>query len=106
VQIEGRGYPAAAVSVDDPLVQAAIGVFNRYGRTPQVSPWLAGSAPFYQFTRNLDLPFVFAGLGHGFGAHGPDEYMLIHPAPGVAAAGLARSEKFYVDLLFALARSP
>lgn len=29
VQIEGRGYPAAAVSIDDPLVQAAIGVFNR-----------------------------------------------------------------------------
>jgi acetylornithine deacetylase/succinyl-diaminopimelate desuccinylase-like protein len=106
VQIEGRGYPAAAVSVDDPLVQATIGVFNRYGRTPQVSPWLAGSAPFYQFSRNLDLPFVFAGLGHGSGAHGPDEYMLIHPAPGVAAAGLAQSEKFYVDLLFALARSP
>ncbi len=105
VQIEGRGYPAASSPVDDPLVQAAIGLFNKYGRTPTVSPWLAGSAPFYHFTEVLGLPFVFGGLGHGAGAHAPDEYMLIHPAEGVGAAGLAEVEKFYVDLLFALSRS-
>ena len=69
----------------------------------RVAPWLAGSAPFYQFTRTLDLPFVFGGLGHGWGAHGPDEYMLIRPAEGVGAAGLAEVEKSYVDLLHALA---
>ncbi len=99
------GYPAAATSVDAPLVQAAIGVFNKYGAMPRVSPWLAGSAPFYQFTRTLELPFVFGGLGHGSGAHGPDEYMLITPASGVRAAGLADIEKSYVDLLYALSRS-
>lgn len=103
VQIEGRGYPAAASPVDSTIVQAAIGVFNKYGHTPAVSPWLGGSAPFYQFTRNLGLPFVFGGLGHGAGAHAPDEYMLIHPAEGVGAAGLAEVEKSYVDLLYALA---
>lgn len=102
VQIEGRGYPAAASPVDSPVVQTAISVFNKYGRTPEVSPWLGGSAPFYQFTRNLGLPFVFGGLGHGAGAHAPDEYMLIHPAEGVAAAGLAEVQRFYVDLLYAL----
>jgi acetylornithine deacetylase/succinyl-diaminopimelate desuccinylase-like protein len=96
------GYPAAATPVDAPLVQAAIGVLNKYGATPRVSPWLAGSAPFYQFTRTLGLPFVFGGLGHGSGAHAPDEYMLVHPAPGVAAAGLADAEKAYVDMLYAL----
>ncbi|WP_129135733.1 M20/M25/M40 family metallo-hydrolase [Luteimonas sp. YGD11-2] len=100
------GYPAAATGVDTPLVQAAIGVFNRYGATPRVSPWLAGSAPFYQFTRTLGLPFVFGGLGHGSGAHAPDEYMLIHPAAGVRAAGLADIEKSYVDLLHAFADAP
>ena len=46
---------------------------------------------------------VFSGLGHGSGAHAPDEYMLIHPAPSTGAAGLARLEKAYVDLLFAVA---
>jgi acetylornithine deacetylase/succinyl-diaminopimelate desuccinylase-like protein len=103
VQIEGRGYPAAASPVDSEIVQAAIGVFNKFGHTPVVSPWLAGSAPFYQFTRNLGLPFVFGGLGHGAGAHAPNEYMLIHPAEGVGAAGLAEVQKSYVDLLYALA---
>lgn len=103
VQIEGRGYPAASSPVDSPIVRQAISVFNKYGHTPAVSPWLAGSAPFYQFTRNLGLPFVFGGLGHGAGAHAPNEYMLIHPAEGVGAAGLAEVEKSYVDLLYALA---
>ncbi|RFF33023.1 M20/M25/M40 family metallo-hydrolase [Wenzhouxiangella sediminis] len=103
VQIEGRGYPAASTSVESGLVRTAISVFNRYGHPPAVSPWLAGSAPFYQFTDHLDLPFVFGGLGHGAGAHAPDEFMLIHPAEGVHAAGLAEVEKFYADLLFAFA---
>jgi acetylornithine deacetylase/succinyl-diaminopimelate desuccinylase-like protein len=103
VQIEGRGYPAATTSVESELVRTAISVFNRYGHPPAVSPWLAGSAPFYQFTDRLDLPFVFGGLGHGAGAHAPDEFMLIHPAKGVQAAGLAEVEKFYADLLFAFA---
>jgi acetylornithine deacetylase/succinyl-diaminopimelate desuccinylase-like protein len=103
VQIEGRGYPAASSPVDSSIVRQAISVFNKYGHTPDVSPWLAGSAPFYQFTRNLGLPFVFGGLGHGAGAHAPNEYMLIHPAEGVGAAGLADVEKYYVDLLYALA---
>jgi acetylornithine deacetylase/succinyl-diaminopimelate desuccinylase-like protein len=97
------GYPAAHTSVESGLVQAAIGVLNKYGHPPRVSPWLAGSAPFYQFTERLGLPFVMAGLGHGSGAHGPNEYMVIHPAEDSGIAGLAEIEKAYVDLLFALA---
>lgn len=100
------GYPAASTDVGTPLVQAALGVLNKYGAAPRVSPWLAGSAPFYRFTRTLDLPFVFGGLGHGAGAHAPDEYMLLRPADGVGAAGLAEIEKSYVDLLHAFAESP
>lgn len=97
------GYPAASTDVDSPLVRAVIGVLNKYEARPRVAPWLAGSAPFYQFTRTLGLPFVFGGLGHGAGAHAPDEFMLIRPADGVRAAGLAEVEKSYVDILFALA---
>jgi acetylornithine deacetylase/succinyl-diaminopimelate desuccinylase-like protein len=97
------GYPSAHTSVEADLVQAGIGVLNKYGHTPTVSPWLAGSAPFYQFTERLGLPFVMAGLGHGSGAHGPNEYMVIRPAEGSEIAGLAEIEKAYVDLLYALA---
>ena len=44
------------------------------------------------------------GLGHGSGAHAPNEYMVIHPREGSDIAGLVEIEKAYVDLLFALAR--
>ncbi len=98
-----EGYPAAQTSVENPLVQAAIGVFNKYGHTPTVMPRLAGSAPFYQFTERLGLPLVFSGLGHGSGAHAPNEYMVIHPKEGSTIAGLAEVEKAYVDLLYAIA---
>jgi acetylornithine deacetylase/succinyl-diaminopimelate desuccinylase-like protein len=97
------GYPPAQTSVDAPLVRAAIGVFNKHGLTPSVTPRLAGSAPYYVFTDLLELPLVTGGLGFGTGAHAPNEFMVIDPAPGSGIAGLAAVEKFYVDLLHALA---
>ncbi len=97
------GYPAAQTSVDDPLVQAALAVFQKWGRVSEVWPRLAGSAPFYQFTERLGKPLVFNGLGHGSGAHAPNEYMVVEPNPGSGLAGLAEIEKGYVDLLYALA---
>jgi acetylornithine deacetylase/succinyl-diaminopimelate desuccinylase-like protein len=97
------GDPAAQTSIDEDLVRAAISVFTKYGHSPSVSPRLAGSAPFYQFTERLRLPLVFAGLGHGSGAHAPNEYMVIRPKRGSTIAGLAEIEKAYVDLLYALA---
>ena len=99
------GYPAAQTQVNAPLVQAAMGVFSKWAAIDHVMPHIGGSAPFYQFTERLGLPLVFNGLGHGTGAHGPNEYMLIHPGEGSKVAGLADIEKSYVDLLFALADS-
>lgn len=98
------GYPPAQSSVSAPLVQAAIGTYHKYGFPPSVAPRLAGSAPYYVFTRRLGLPMVAGGIGHGSGAHAPDEYMVIEPKPGSRVAGLARVEKFYVDMLHALAK--
>jgi len=95
-------YPAAQTSIDAPLVQAAMGVFAKWANISIVMPRIGGSAPFYQFTERLGLPLVFNGLGHGSGAHGPNEYMLIYPHKDSKIAGLADIEKSYVDLLFAL----
>jgi acetylornithine deacetylase/succinyl-diaminopimelate desuccinylase-like protein len=97
------GYPPAQTSVSAPLVQAAISVYNKYGLVPGVVPRIGGSAPYYIFTERLKLPLVSGGIGHGSGAHAPNEYMVIEPAPGSRIAGLAAIEKFYVDLLYALA---
>lgn len=97
------GYPAAQTSVHAGLTQAVIGVYNKYTDGLSIQPRIAGSAPFYQFTDRLGLPLVPAGLGHGSGAHAPNEIYLVEPAPGVPVAGLAEIEKAYVDLLYALA---
>lgn len=99
------GYPPAQSSVEASLVRAAIGVFNKAGLVPTVAPRLAGSAPYYVFTERLGLPMVAAGLGHGSGAHAPNEYMVVEPKAGSRLAGLAGIEKFYVDLLYALAEA-
>lgn len=100
------GYPPAQSSVEDPFVKAAIGVFNKYGAPPSVAPRLAGSAPYYIFTDRLKLPMVMGGIGHGSGAHAPDEYMVIEPKPGSKIASLPQIEKYYVDVLYALAETP
>ena len=100
---ELSGYPPAQSSVTSSLVQAAIGVYTKYGRTPLVQPRLAGSAPYYVFTGTLGLPTVMGGLGHGSGAHAPNEYLVIDPQPGSTIAGLAEMEMAYADLLYALA---
>ncbi|NNJ65423.1 MAG: M20/M25/M40 family metallo-hydrolase [Xanthomonadales bacterium] len=97
------GYPPAQTSVDAALTQAVIGVYNKYSKGLSIQPRIAGSAPFYQFTDRLGLPLVPAGLGHGRGAHAPNEIYLVEPGPGVPVAGLAEIEKAYVDLLYALA---
>jgi acetylornithine deacetylase/succinyl-diaminopimelate desuccinylase-like protein len=96
------GYPAAQTSVHSGLARAVISVYNKYPGALSVQPRLAGSAPFYQFTDRLGLPLIPAGLGHGQGAHAPNEIYLVAPAEGVPVAGLAEIEKAYVDLLYAL----
>ncbi|MDX1583449.1 MAG: M20/M25/M40 family metallo-hydrolase [Thermoanaerobaculia bacterium] len=97
------GYPPAQTDVESELVQTAISVYKKYGGTPSVAPRIGGSAPYYIFTDVLGLPLVAGGLGFGTGAHAPNEFMVIESTEGSGVAGLAEVEKFYVDLLYALA---
>ncbi|GHF19585.1 peptidase M20 [Kordiimonas sediminis] len=97
------GYPAAQTSAFADISQTVISVYNKYTEGLSINPRIAGSAPFYQFTDRLKLPLIPAGLGHGRGAHAPNEFLLIEPAEGVKVAGLAEIEKAYVDMLFSLA---
>lgn len=100
------GYPPAQSSVNAPMIRTGISVYNKYGFTPSVAPRLAGSAPYYLFTERLKLPMLAGGIGVGNGAHAPNEYLVMQAKPGSKVAGLADSEKFYVDLLYALSSSP
>ena len=97
-----NGYPPSQTSVSAPFVRTALSVYNKVGQPVVVSVRGPGSAPRYLFT-DLGLPMISAGIGHGSGAHAPNEYLVVGPRSGSPVAGLAEMEKFYVDLLYALA---
>jgi acetylornithine deacetylase/succinyl-diaminopimelate desuccinylase-like protein len=100
-------YEPAQSSVESPLAQSVIAIYNKHGSPPSVAPRIGGSAPYYIFTERLALPMVAGGMGYGTGAHAPNEYIVVEPGSDSPVAGLAGMEKFYADLLLALAeRSP
>ncbi len=72
------GYDPTTTSADTPLIQAQVAVLKQAGIDPVLWPWNAGSYPGYVFTgEQLHLASGHFGLGHGSGAHAPDEYYMI-----------------------------
>ena len=97
------GYDPTQTDPSSKLVQAQMATYRKAGIEPLLWPRLAGSWPGVTFTgAPLNLPAGQFGLGHGAGAHAPDEYWLIESAtPKVA--GMDGAVKSYVDLLYSLA---
>jgi hypothetical protein len=63
------------------VVRAEMSVYRRAGLDPILWPRNAGSFPGCVFTGEpLKLPAAHFGLGHGSGAHAPDEYFVIEPS--------------------------
>lgn len=102
VNVSG-GYDPTTTSPDARLVRTATEVYRRSGIDPILWPRRGGSWPGYVFTGEpLKLPAGHFGLGHGQGAHAPDEYFLVESSdPKIA--GIDGAVKSYVDYLFALA---
>jgi acetylornithine deacetylase/succinyl-diaminopimelate desuccinylase-like protein len=99
------GYDPTTTPQKSALIQAQAAVYRRNGIEPVFWPRLAGSWPGYVFTGEpLNLPAGHFGLGHGNGAHAPDEYLVIESAnPKVQGFdGAVRSQ---VEYLFELAAS-
>lgn len=72
------GYDPTSTPADAELIQAQIAVLKSYGIDPVMWPRNAGSYPGYVFTgAPLNLASGHYGLGHGSGAHAPDEYFVI-----------------------------
>ena len=72
------GYDPTSTPADAPLIQAQVAVLKRAGIDPVMWPRNAGSYPGYVFTSEpLKLAAGHFGLGHGSGAHAPDEYYVI-----------------------------
>jgi acetylornithine deacetylase/succinyl-diaminopimelate desuccinylase-like protein len=72
------GYNPTSTPADAPLIRAQLAVYKRAGLDPILWPRNAGSYPGFVFTEPpLKLPAGHFGLGHGSGAHAPDEYFVI-----------------------------
>jgi acetylornithine deacetylase/succinyl-diaminopimelate desuccinylase-like protein len=72
------GYDPTTTAGDSALIRAQISVYRSQGLDPLLWPRGAGSWPGYVFTGEpLRLAAGHFGLGHGSGAHAPDEYYVI-----------------------------
>jgi acetylornithine deacetylase/succinyl-diaminopimelate desuccinylase-like protein len=77
VNVSG-GYDPTSTVASAPLIQSQVSVLKRAGIEPVLWPRNAGSYPGYVFTgAPLSLASGHFGLGHGSGAHAPDEYYVI-----------------------------
>jgi acetylornithine deacetylase/succinyl-diaminopimelate desuccinylase-like protein len=98
------GYDPTSSSADAPLIQAQVAVLKRAGIDPVLWPRNAGSYPGYTFTNApLSLAAGHFGLGHGSGAHAPDEYYVIE-ATNPKVQGIDGAVMSFVDYLFELAQ--
>ena len=72
------GYDPTSTPASAPFIQSQVAVLKRAGIDPVLWPRNAGSYPGYVFTgAPLSLAAGHFGLGHGSGAHAPDEYYVI-----------------------------
>ncbi|MGB0134401.1 M20/M25/M40 family metallo-hydrolase, partial [Dokdonella sp.] len=101
VRVSG-GYDPTSTRADSDLIQAQLSVLKSAGLDPVMWPRSAGSYPGFIFTEApLGLASGHFGLGHGSGAHGPDEYFLIESA-NPAIRGYDGAVMSYVEYLYEL----
>ncbi|HEX8893634.1 MAG TPA: M20/M25/M40 family metallo-hydrolase [Terriglobales bacterium] len=97
------GYDPNQTSPDTKLIQAQMSTYKKLGQDPLLWPRSAGSWPGYIFTNPpLSLPAGHFGLGHGTGAHAPNEYYLID-STNPKVSGIDGAVVSFVEYLYALA---
>lgn len=97
------GYDPTQTDVNSRLTQTQLSTYRALGADPQLWPRSAGSWPGYVFTDPpLSLPAGHFGMGHGTGAHAPDEYYLIE-STNAKVQGLDGAVASFVEYLYALA---
>jgi acetylornithine deacetylase/succinyl-diaminopimelate desuccinylase-like protein len=97
------GYDPTQTDPDSKFFKAVVATFGKLGPVPLVVPRSPGSWPGYRFTSPpLSLPAGGFGLGHGTGAHAPDEYYLID-SKDQRITGLDGAVASFVEFLYAVA---
>jgi acetylornithine deacetylase/succinyl-diaminopimelate desuccinylase-like protein len=97
------GYDPTSTPADAALIRAQFAVYRRDGIDPILWPRNAGSWPGYVFTSEpLHLAAGHFGLGHGSGAHAPNEYYIIESS-NPKIQGLDGAVRSFADYLYELA---
>jgi len=97
------GYDPTSTPADAAIIRAETAVYRRGGIDPVILPRNAGSWPGYVFTAEpLRLPAGHFGLGHGSGAHAPDEYYVVE-SKNPKLQGMDGAVGSFVDYLHELA---
>jgi acetylornithine deacetylase/succinyl-diaminopimelate desuccinylase-like protein len=98
------GYDPTATAASTRLIQAQVAVLKRAGIDPVMWPRNAGSYPGYVFTGEpLKMASGHFGLGHGSGAHAPDEYYVIE-STNPKVQGFDGAAMSFVQYLYELAK--
>src|SRR5712664_3921927 len=98
------GYDPTATPKDSALIQAQLATYKNFGIDALLWPRHAGSYPGYVFTGEpLKLAAGHFGLGHGSGAHAPDEYYIIESA-NPKIQGFDGAVMSFVEYLYELAK--
>ncbi len=103
VHVSG-GYDPTTTPASARLIQGQIAVLTSAGIDPLLWPWNAGSYPGYVFTNPpLSLASGHFGLGHGAGAHAPNEYYVIESS-NPKVQGYDGAVLSFVQYLYELAK--
>jgi acetylornithine deacetylase/succinyl-diaminopimelate desuccinylase-like protein len=98
------GYDPNSTSADAKIIKVEEKVYKRAGIDPILLPRNAGSWPGYVFTGEpLRLAAGHFGLGHGSGAHAPDEYYVIESS-NPKVQGLDGAVMSFVEYLYELGK--
>src|SRR5450432_1346948 len=97
------GYDPTSTPANAALINEQKSVLKRGGIDPVMLPRNAGSWPGYVFTGDpLRLPAGHFGLGHGSGAHAPNEYYVIESS-NPKVQGMDGAVMSFVEYLYELA---
>jgi acetylornithine deacetylase/succinyl-diaminopimelate desuccinylase-like protein len=99
------GYDPTSTPADASVIRAEQAVYRRAGIDPILLPRNAGSWPGYVFTGDpLRLAAGHFGLGHGSGAHAPNEYYVIE-STNPRVQGIDGAVRSYVEFLYEVSRA-
>jgi len=97
------GYGPTETPETAALTRAQLATYERFGVEATVYPRIAGSWPGVIFTGPpLNLPAGQFGLGHGSGAHAPNEFFLIESS-NPKVLGMDDAALAFVDFLYQVA---